>query len=292
MMKAQRKKLQLTLSFSAKDTTKGKKEAIVIQTMGGFFPIAIMKLECQIENLFYEEKEVYQFACLSGKHVQQKEMVDCKVCGRLQAMISSYELIDLLGLWKKRYPCKADAQMLVMPPYMQSSTIEELGKHGMEKEKEIARRSGFQSDDSYEIKEYQEGDSLKRIHHKMTYKLQKPMVRQYANLEQAQIVLQLDMRGNQEIVERTLTTFHTTARIFLTQGLQLKCAYFFQHQPHTVEMTQLSTIRQVLSDILSVPRDESIIEKKVDDIQYRIHGYELMKLQDKEGPYNGKTSSL
>ena len=290
---AQRKKLGLTLSFSKQECSRGSKERLTIKVSTGVFPLAIMKFQCIVENVFYETRDLYDIAMVSGNGATFQETFSCENCGKLQAAIHSYELIDLLGLWKRKCTCKVSAWMLVMPPYVQSAQIDSFAQEGMEKEKEIARRSGFQSDDSYEIKEYQEGDSLKRLHHNMTYKLNKPMIRQYANMEQAQIMLVLDMSGEEQIVENTLTMFHSTARSFLKQGIQVRCCYGYHQQPHLVELVLLSQIRQVLADILSVPKDPSKIRSRgTDDIQYRIHGYELSKIQDKEDHYERKTSSL
>lgn len=283
LMLIQKNRLTLEVQFSQKEIIRGRKGEVSIKVISKMFPIAILKFDCKIENVFYGTSQIYELALISGNGTRFQETIPSEQSGLRKATIQDYLLIDLLGLWRVKQSCQTQATMLVLPPYQQSSQIEQFCEQGMEKEKEIARKTGLQSSDSYEIRDYQEGDSLKRLHHKMTYKLQKPMIRQYANLEAAQVMLILDLSGEVEMVEKTLTMFHSVARAFVNKAVSITCVYEQQAHCHQVEITYLPQIQQVLGNLLSAPRSEAFVSvKNHDDIQYRIHGNELTILERKE----------
>lgn len=292
-MHIQKSKLTLKIQFSQKKITTGENADMRIKVIAKALPIAVMKFDCEIENVFYGTSQRYELALMSGKGSMFQETIPCDTSGLLKAKIQDILLFDLLGLWKTKISCQVEAQMLILPPYRRSSQIEQFCKQGMEKEKEILQRTGLQSDDSYEIKEYQEGDSLKRMHHKMTYKLQKPMIRQYANLEAASIILILDLSGDVATVEKTLMMFHSAARTFVNNGTVITCVFEQLSFQHRMELTHLPQIHSMLVSILSAPRSEAVISiKENDDIQYRIHGNEFTMIGHKEAAYENKTPAL
>ena len=283
LMRIQRKAVRLDIHFSQSKITRDGEGSISIKVVSKAFPIAVMKFDCMIENVFYGTSSIHELALISGNGTIFQETITCEESGLLKAKIQDYILFDLLGIWRIKQNCHVEAAMLVLPPYQQSSQIEQLCEQGMEKEKEIAKRTGLQSDDSYEIREYQEGDSLKHLHHKMTYKLQKPMIRQYANLEAAQVMLILDLSGDAVTVEKTLTMFHSVARTFVKTGISITCVYEQLAHRHQVDIMHFPQIQQMLASLLSAPRSETKIHmENHDDIQYRIHGNELTIIDHKE----------
>lgn len=278
--------LVMELSFAKLEITQNMRSEFVLQIQSKHTPFGILKITYQIENQFYESFKGYTNSLLCATGQKVKKAITLPYCGCYCAKITEVMLFDILGLWKKKCKCEGYSKLYVLPAYKEATSMVKTMQDGLEKEKETWKRTGLLSNDSYEIREYQDGDSLKYLHHKMSYKLNKPMVRQFSSLQQAHMLMILDLQGDIDTVEQTLQTFYTIAKTMLEQGVMIKCGFMKKQHPMIQEITTPVMLLQVIKEILSYPRmqDKGNWHTQ-EDVVYQIHGEACQKIEDKGGAY-------
>ena len=278
--------LEMDVSFTKHEITQNMRSEFILQIQSLHTPIGILKIEYEIKNEFYESKKVYTNSLLCATGQKLKKAITLPYCGCYCARITEVMLFDILGIWKKKCRCSGYSNLYVLPAYKEAETLMKTIHDGLEKEKETWKKTGLLSNDSYEIREYQEGDSLKYIHHKMSYKLDKTMVRQFSSLQQAHMLMILDLEGDIDTVEQTLQTFYSIAKTMLEQGVMIKCGYIKEHHAIIQEIMTPLMLQQVIKEILSYPRfQESGNWHTQEDIVYRIHGVDCHKIEDQGVAY-------
>lgn len=286
MMRIYASSFHLRFAFDQKEIVQRMSSQLSIKIQGKHTPIAITKIDYQINNQFYESKKSYTCSLLCAPKQQVKKVITLPYCGCYKAEITQVLLFDLLGLWKKRCQISGESTLFVLPIYQDNISITKTMEDGLEKEKETWNKTGLLSNDSYEIREYQEGDSLKYLHHKMSYKLNKPMVRQFASLQQAHMLMVLDLQGDIDTVEQTLQTFYSIAKTMLAHGVLIKCGYIKGKQTIMKEVLTTTMLIQVLKEILQSPRSKhNHTFGSKEDIVYCIHGGNCQRVEDQEGAY-------
>lgn len=279
-------RLYLDLSFTKQEITQNMRSEFIMKIQSENTPFGILKVDYQIENIFYESKKVYTNSLLCTSKQKVKKAITLPYCGCYSANITQVTLFDILGLWKKKCKCEGNRKLYVLPVYKEDTSLMKTISDGLEKETETWKKTGLMSNDSYEIRDYQEGDSLKYLHHKMSYKLDKPMVRQFASLQQAHMLMILDLQGDIDTVEQTLQTFYSIAKTMLKQGVIIKCGYMAKRHATIQEIMTPLMLQQVMKEILSYPRSQ---EKgnwhTQEDVVYQIYGVNCQKIEDKGVAY-------
>lgn len=286
MMRIYASSFHIRIAFEQKEIVQRMSSHLSIEVVGKHTPFGVVKLDYQIENQFYESKKTYVSSLLCAPKQKVKKVITLPYCGCYKAEITQVLLFDLLGLWKKRCLINGESTLFVLPIYQENTSITKTMEDGLEKEKETWNKTGLLSNDSYEIREYQEGDSLKYLHHKMSYKLNKPMVRQFASLQQAHMLMVLDLQGDIDTVEQTLQTFYSIAKTMLAHGVLIKCGYIKGKQTIVKDVVTTTMLTQVLKEILQSPRSKhNHTFHSKEDIVYCIHGGDCQRVKDQEGAY-------
>ncbi len=114
-------------------------------------------------------------------------------CGCLSCCIREASVGDLFSLYRARRRLRAEARTYVMPQIQEAEfSPQELDAYNMESYRYSASRKGNDPGDTFGIREYEEGDSLKTIHWKLTGKLGDLMVRELGLPVENNIMLLLE----------------------------------------------------------------------------------------------------
>ena len=144
-------------------------------------PVFLGKGSLHLENHFTGEKMELPFSfSLKGKG---KKAIDfqgkSQWCGCIYATLHTWRSYDFFGLAGQKRKAGLSACTVVMP-CEQKEDFQFLTKEGfdMESFRYSGARPGDDPGETFDIREYQEGDSIRQIHWKLTGKLDKMMIRQ------------------------------------------------------------------------------------------------------------------
>ena len=108
--------------------------------------------------------------------------------------------------------------------------------------------------DKHEVREYQPGDSLKWIHHKLSYKTQKIMIRLFENENSETAALFLDLSSSLSECKQCIAFYQSLASFFLQHQIQLKVWYYSQEKLCCLDVQSPKEIEVSLYQILSAPK--------------------------------------
>mgnify|MGYP002689880646 FL=1 len=144
-------------------------------------PVFLGKGSLHLENRFTGEQMELPFSfSLKGRG---KKNIDfqgkSQWCGCIYATLHTWRSYDFFGLAGQKRKAELSASTVVMP-CEQKEDFRFLTKEGfdMESFRYSGARPGDDPGETFDIREYQEGDSIRQIHWKLTGKLDKMMIRQ------------------------------------------------------------------------------------------------------------------
>lgn len=129
--------------------------------------------------------------------------VDCGRCGIKKITISSVVLFDCLKLFKKVIKINKEVKIIIVPKVYEvtSGIMEETGEYGGESETFSENKPGDDPTEVFDIRDYQVGDRLSRIHWKLSTKLNRLMVKEYSRPLPDRVILFLDTRNGEECID-------------------------------------------------------------------------------------------
>lgn len=179
----------------------------------------------------YETKTLHGY--LTGKGpVRMEFQISSKYCGVLHVgmeVVKTYDYLMLFGSGKKM---KEDLQVLVLPvgrPMRVEADWNAAVKYPSGGEQRLDL-SGNHPPEVYQIRQYQDGDSMRDIHWKLSAKMDQLMSRQYAAETQCMASIYLDFRRKGDETIRHLDAFRELAaailRGFLEAGTDYRVCWY------------------------------------------------------------------
>lgn len=279
LMLAQWRHAVLSLSFSKEEYERNSEITLSLSYTGKQIPYALCTYQGVLSNSFYGCQKPIELTFFTNPSIMTEQSLPSQRCGCYEVSIKELLLYDVLGLWCKKSKVNLHAQAYVMPAAFQSVSIQQMVQTGTEKEKETTRKGDASYTDAYEIREYREGDSLKNLHHKLTFKLQKPMIREFARMEQALIYLYLDLSGDEEEVEQTLALCYSVALAYVKENQRVMCCWGSVDTMNTQAVETVPQVHQLLRNIISGPRaNEAPFYSIGDGISYQLKGYAIKEV--------------
>lgn len=184
-------------------------------------------LECS-NILTGEQAEIpVSFSLWPKGSVGMQAEVEVPYCGYLICRIKEAAVWDLFSIYKARRNIRAKAGIYIMPQLRQLDlSPEEMYAYNMESYRYSSLKKGTDPGDTFGIREYEEGDSPKNIHWKLTGKLGDLVVRELGLPVENSIMLLLEKGMEQE---------HP-----LTAGQRDKAAELFLSLSHTLLEHQMA----------------------------------------------------
>lgn len=119
--------------------------------------------------------------------------------GQYRLRLTSIQTRDLLGLFRKTRVWEKEEAAFRFPQPRPVSQVQFARIIQESRQRPIGPLSS-----DYELKEHHEGEPVRRIHYKASYRLQKTMVREFQKEESAYLQLHLRFPQEQEACERIL----------------------------------------------------------------------------------------
>ena len=201
-------------------------------------PVFLGKGSLHLENRFTGEQMELPFSfSLKGRG---KKNIDfqgkSQWCGCIYATLHTWRSYDFFGLAGQKRKAELSASTVVMP-CEQKEDFRFLTKEGfdMESFRYSGARPGDDPGETFDIREYQEGDSIRQIHWKLTGKLDKMMIRQrsFPVDDTVLILAEPFLKEKAPAVAQTLgEVFAAVLNSFMEQGISCQAGVFDHSTGH------------------------------------------------------------
>lgn len=189
------KRCAAALSMS-EEAEKGRSVLIELTVKNtSFLPVCRCEIQLSCRNILTgEQVEIPASFSLWPKGAASiRAEIAAPYCGCLSCRIGEAAVWDLFSIYRARRRLQAEASTYVMPQLQEAEiSPEELDAYNMESYRYSASKKGNDPGDTFGIREYEEGDSPKTIHWKLTGKMGELMVRELGLPVENSIMLLLE----------------------------------------------------------------------------------------------------
>lgn len=254
MMRVFSKRIQLKIQY--------KQNKLQIQyTSNNVLPLAIMKLRVHHKNIFYGESKFQDVRLICEPKAKIYAPFRTEKSGKYECDIHACVLYDLLGLFHKTIRVSQQTTQIIYP---QPSFDYIKTRNTQDDESEVFYKQQ-QPGTNYELREYHPQDSLRYVHHKMSYKLSKLMIKQFEPEEHEHYSVFLDFSGNEEQCEEVLSLFYGYALDCLQSHSTLDAVWNDLQGVNTMHIASEDDIKECLETILSSPRTNRTCDQYQED---------------------------
>lgn len=187
----------LELNISIKDQVVGQDEFIeVITTLDNliFMPIPNIQVKAKFKYLNYdfEESYVFHFEVPGAKKVNISNKVKMNYCGIVEVSFEQIKLYDYISLFKSKIKHNFQFTLSVMPRLHLQTHEKPRVNHidvldSSEYSKEIP---GNDPSEIFDLREYAYGDSLNKVHWKLSSKCEDLIIKEYSlPIDEEQVIL-------------------------------------------------------------------------------------------------------
>ena len=175
-------KKQLTIKIEAAVSQRKGDEGSITVTVRNptAFPALRIRYDVVVLNQLNREKHSQKIMTYALPKRKQKNTlrVGSEYCGRIRIAVPRVTLYDCFGLIGIRYTCEAVAHMTVQPDTFETAVILVPNPSSTDDSELYSQdRPGTDLTETYQIREYVPGDSIRQIHWKLSNKFDKLIVR-------------------------------------------------------------------------------------------------------------------
>lgn len=243
------------------------------------FPLINLQIPIILENSFTGEKQKHNYWLFSGSKEKIILEDDHTAIGNYILRIEGYEGYDMLGLFKKRFSCQQQQTFMIKPDLLPTNLIVQIENAGEKENGWINSNHSGYMEDKHEVREYIPGDKLNRIHHKLSYKLSKTMVREFVSVEKEEIDVFVDLSGTIEECIYAFSYFKDLALFFLKQEQSIRCFWQSQMEMPSFEITQEEDIARCIEEMLMNPKPQEFYLPHIDGIAWVVNGEGVTSLK-------------
>lgn len=248
-----------------KTCSKGQEiKGIIHLASKGFLPIFKGVLEVKLQNLLTMEcRKEFLSASFDKAGECLAFTLQNRHCGVVELSVENIAVSDPFGLWEKHLQTDVAAQVTVLPDTFDLHL--ELAQSNMANNDSIEyaqNRTGNDMSEIFAIREYQEGDSIRSIHWKLSSKCDDLMVKLASlPMENSLLLLMETALGNEEEIQPDV--FDALAEIYITISQTLvdneiahKAAWFDQESQtmFTFSIDDEDDLHGIMGKTLSMER--------------------------------------
>lgn len=164
-----------------------------------FFPMGAIHLRIKIKNILYDSVQMKDILLqpTERKKMRFEYPLEMKDCGNVRVSIEDILCYDLLGLFCRKVPVDMQMDTLVYPAQLKlNMQIMRRPQTSVTGTLYDQHRKGQDVSEVAELREYREGDSLGRIHWKLSGKLDELIVREFGYPSNYTVLILYDMMKN------------------------------------------------------------------------------------------------
>ena len=235
---------------------------VELKTRHGLVAAGLMDLTLQLENLKFKEKKFFEihFPISSSNRVFEIEYIP-KLCGIVELSCTKAMAYDVLGLVDLSIKMPETKSITVYPKKVaiQLEKRNDAGsiRDGDQYEK---NKKGMDMSDIYDMREYIPGDNIRRVHWKLSSKLDNMVIREGSDTSYYDTILLLDIGLNnqekaykKELLSAAYETGMAVSRSLLLIGIQHCLCISQQSGVSVFELTNESGYLKMQEEMLQMP---------------------------------------
>ena len=208
-------------------TAKGETAEVLIRIINqSAMPVLFASLMLDVSNAVTGEKKQMDlpFSVMGHSRCEQKISLSSRFCGKCEYTIDGAMVSDLMRFLIHNRALQGSGQTIVMPDVGEIVPDEQSREAAdMESFRYSQTRKGTDVSETFAIREYQPGDSIKRIHWKLSYKTGDTMVKEssYPIFNSMLLLLETGFISPDELKPEWMDTM-TEVTMSLAAGLTAK----------------------------------------------------------------------
>lgn len=146
-----------------------------------------------VNDLTQEEQTLFLDASLAPRRCTEREfLLESRHCGRIYAQLTAITLFDYAGLLSTTLSCRAGARMTVLPALFPCELS--LSPAADDEAERTLPQRGADVTEVFQLREYQPGDDVRRIHWKLSSKVDGLLLREPGQSVSRSVLLFWDKR--------------------------------------------------------------------------------------------------
>ncbi len=184
-------------------------------------PAAQLRLECRNLRTGEESMQTLSASLLPKETRRITFTLDCPYCGTVSLRVTKLTLTDLFGMARRSCPAAASAEVQVLPALFHPEVIlADTSTALPDSECYSTVRPGSDPGETFAIREYAPGDAPRRIHWKLSEKLDRLMVRDFGLPVVNEVLLLFEAAGAADAAAQDAMTvvFASLSAALLSRG--------------------------------------------------------------------------
>ena len=209
----------------------------------------------QSQDYAFEDEEVH--IILNGQH-----------CGNIEIQIYHVYFSDYFNLISLKKRSRQTLSLMVMPSLLNiETTVEQLNCQTHQNVFYDPHHPGDDYSELFDMRPYQEGDALNRIHWKLSMKSQHLMVKEGSLPIDDHILLTFCLTHHADQNDRILSLFHSLATYLCLQEIPFDIQYKILRHPEVVthSFAQLEQYEAYFQEMLTFPLEKEYIFSDLSD---------------------------
>lgn len=218
-----------------------------------FLPIPRLTVRLVQRNLFTGEKQQRKLVLSGvGRRAPISYSAITEHCGLLELRADKIRVTDYLGLFSMGKPKPEPALLLSMPHPADPGPIRLRHLSGICPVPDAPVRHGLGAE--YDLRDYRPGDPMRRVHWKLSSKLDRLVVREQMEPSVPTPLFTFDRFGSPEQLDETLDRLFGVCRTMLAVQQPHTVLWLDkENQPATRSISDERALQNCLADILSTP---------------------------------------
>lgn len=248
-----KKSLMLSMKCKKSISEKNKEIPIIIEAINDRTLLPnFVKICLKIENVFNPDSVEEQLSLIVGKDKQTfSHTISSKYSGQLKITATKIKIYDPLGLFSFKYKKDFSLESVTVMPniYEIETDISSENHDDVDSGEYSKEKPGWDLSESFEIREYRSGDSVKKIHWKLSGKLDKTMVREGSLPISSLGVLFFALEGSGEEHDKLTDAFFSLSSTLAENAIAHK--YIWQNGK-SLECETIASVEDIERNILFI----------------------------------------
>lgn len=205
--------------------------------------------------------------------LKQGQELPAEHCGQLVCRTEKARVYDYLGLFRLKIQKKPAASVIVRPQPVPMQALPELERYAATAWRPKAG-GGFS--ENHELRLYRPGDNLNQVHWKLSAKMGKYIVREAMEPEKGRVLLEMELRGTPEELDRKFGKLLWLSGHLLQRGMRHELRVLTGKGIRCLAVTDEKDLEKAMDTLLSAPAaaGDTRMEPIAACWQYRIGGGE------------------
>ena len=248
-----------SLKLSASDTSVTKQQLVSIGFIfnnNSIFATPLCKITTHISNDFYKTiSTTFNNMAVAPKDKSRTTLpLVFDKCGLITVKINNIEIRDLLSIVSFIYESRMEQKICVLPKDMQPEDINKEGYMVGLTQNEENNLKGNDFSDVSNIREYVPGDRIKDIHWKASARMDELMVKERVRLSENQLVMLVDLSGENETVEKVISYSYNIVKSALMDGIPVNMMWW-QDGTNTLKEYEVMNINEIKPAYIALYED-------------------------------------